>query len=87
MLGRVVEARERCLARADDDGYADQAGSGGGVLDPGLRERVDDAAAEFKRCFDAAAAQPTSKNLDALRAATDRLMRAGARVLIELDRP
>ncbi len=82
----MVEAREHCLARADD-GCSDQAGSGGGVLDPGLRERVDDAAAEFKRCFDAAAAQPTSKNLDALRAAIDRLMRAGARVLIEIDRP
>jgi hypothetical protein len=51
-----------------------------------LRERVDDAVAEFDRSFDAAAAQPSRHNLDKLRDATDRLVRAGARVLIELNR-
>ncbi len=71
----------------DDNGPCDPAGDGGGVLDPGLRERVDDAIAEFQRCYDAAMAQPTPANLRALREATDRLMRAGARVLMELDRP
>lgn len=74
------------MAGVDDNGPSSQAGPGDGVLDPALRERVGDAVAEFERCFGAAAAQPTSKNLDALREATDRLMRAGARVLIELDR-
>ncbi len=63
------------------------ADNGDGVLDPGLRVRLDDAVAEFRRHFDAAVAQPTPINLDSLREATDLLLRAGARVLMELDRP
>ena len=74
------------MAEVDDDGPPGRVANGDGVQDPGLRERVGDAVAEFERCFDAAVAQPTSENLDALREATDRLMRAGARVLMELDR-
>lgn len=74
------------MAGIDDNGLSDRVGNGGGVLDPELRKRVADAVAEFERCFDAAVAQPTSKNFDALREATDRLMRAGARVLMELER-
>jgi hypothetical protein len=68
------------------DGPADSDGYGGGALDPSLRERVDEAIAEFQQRYDAAAAQPTARNLEALRAATDRLIRAGSRVLIELNR-
>jgi hypothetical protein len=55
-------------------------------LDLELRERVSDAVAEFDRSFAAAAAHPTGHNLDKLRDATDRMLRAGARVLIEIDR-
>lgn len=56
------------------------------VLDQSLRDRVDGAIADFKRSLDAAIAQPTPESLDQLREATDRVMRAGARVLIELGR-
>lgn len=57
------------------------------MLDPDLRDRVGDAAAEVERCFDALLAQPTQANRGALREAVDRLMRAGARVLIEIEQP
>lgn len=56
------------------------------VLDASLRDRVNHAMADLKRSLDAAVAQPTSENLDQLREATDRVMRASARVLIELGR-
>ena len=67
-------------------GPAGSGSNGGGALDPDLRERMDAAIAEFQKCYDAAAAQPTAGNLEALREATDRLVRAGSRVLIELNR-
>ncbi len=56
------------------------------VLDASLRDRVAEAAADFQRCFPATASPPTPGQLDALRDATDRLMRACARVLIALGR-
>jgi hypothetical protein len=59
----------------------------GGILDPELRQRADKAILEFQRSYDAVMAQPTSRNLDALREGTDWLMRTGARVLMELNRP
>ncbi len=69
------------MAGSDDNGSSDR----DGVLDPDLRRRADDAMADFQRCYDAVVAQPTSKNLDALHEATDRLMRVGARILMELN--
>ncbi len=59
-------------------------GSGQDVLEDALVDRIDRAIAELKGAFGAAAGQPTAQNLDQLREATDRLMRASARVLIEL---
>lgn len=56
------------------------------VLDDLLCDRVNRAMADLKHSLDAAVAQPTAENLDELREATDRLMRAGARVLIEIER-
>ena len=61
-------------------------GSDKGPVALDLRDRVEDAMAEFDRRFAAAAAQPGRHNRDKLRDATDRLVRAGARVLIELNR-
>jgi alpha-D-ribose 1-methylphosphonate 5-triphosphate synthase subunit PhnH len=56
------------------------------LLEASLQDRVRQAVACFNRCLDAAIAAPTPANLDQLRQAADRLMRAGARVLIELER-
>ena len=57
-----------------------------GALDHSLSERVGNACAAFQRRFDAAATHPTKPNRDALREAGERLMRATARVIIELGR-
>ena len=69
----------------DDEpaGFGDDRSSS---IDDRLRKRVNDAMADFERCLDAAVAQPSPQTIDELREATDRLMRAAARVLIELDR-
>ena len=69
-----------------NDGNISHPENDAGPLDFALRKRVDDAVAEFDRSLAAAAAQPSRHNLDNLRDATDRLLRAGARVLIELNR-
>ena len=69
-----------------DDRNGSQPGSDVGPLDLDLRERVNEAVAEFDRSFAAATAHPSKQNLDKLRDATDQLVRAGARVLIELNR-
>jgi hypothetical protein len=70
----------------NDPGSLGGARNGDVILCPSLGDDVAAAAGEFDRCFAAAAAQPTPERLDALRDATDRLMRACARVLIELGR-
>ena len=72
----------------------DQAGSGatarkeaaGSFIDQVLRTRVETDIASFLGAFDAAMAEDTQENRLALRDATDRLLRAGARTRIELER-
>lgn len=59
---------------------------GGGALDQVLRERVHADLAAFLAAFDAALADDTSESRTGLREATDRLLRAGARTRIELER-
>ena len=72
---------------ASDDNGPSAGGRGKqDILDGSLRDRVNRAIAELKQRYDAAVAQPTEANLDELRDAMDRLMRAGARVLIEIER-
>lgn len=56
------------------------------ILDQALCSRVGAALAAFQRSFDAAAAHPTPGALDELREATDQLMRAASRMLLELSR-
>jgi len=55
-------------------------------IDRALRERVEGDIAVFLTAFDAALAHDTPESRAGLRVATDRLLRAGARTRIELER-
>jgi hypothetical protein len=59
---------------------------GGAFIDHALRERVDGDIAAFLAAFDAALDHDTAESRTGLREATDRLLRAGARTRIELER-
>lgn len=59
---------------------------GGVFIDRELRARVDSDIAVFLAAFDAALLADTQESRSALREATDRLLRAGARTRIELER-
>ncbi len=59
---------------------------GGTFIDRALRERVDGDISAFLAAFDAALAEDTIESRAELREATDRLLRAGARTRIELER-
>jgi hypothetical protein len=58
----------------------------GAFIDQELRSRVDGDIAAFLTAFDAALAADTQESRFGLREATDRLLRAGARTRIELER-
>jgi transposase-like protein len=58
----------------------------GAFIDRELRNRVDGDIAAFLAAFDAALAADTQESRFGLREATDRLLRAGARTRIELER-
>ena len=68
------------------DGDAERRRDGGTFIDQQLRERVDGDIAAFLAAFDAALLQDSPESRSALREATDRLLRAGARTRIELER-
>jgi hypothetical protein len=59
---------------------------GAAFIDQALRERVDGDIAAFLAAFDAALDHDTVESRTGLREATDRLLRAGARTRIELER-
>jgi hypothetical protein len=59
---------------------------GGAFIDRALRERVDGDISAFLAAFDVALAEDTLESRADLREATDRLLRAGARTRIELER-
>jgi hypothetical protein len=67
-------------------GAAPRRDAGGSFIDNELRARVDTDIAAFLSAFDAALAHDTQDSRTALREATDRLLRAGARTRIELER-
>jgi transposase-like protein len=71
-------------ARHEANGGAKE--GSGSYIDHDLRARVDGDIAAFLAAFDAALAQDTQESRSALREATDRLLRAGARTRIELER-
>jgi hypothetical protein len=58
----------------------------GAFIDRALRERIDEVIAAFLAAFDAALDHDTTESRTELREATDRLLRAGARTRIELER-
>jgi hypothetical protein len=58
----------------------------GAFIDRELRQRVDGDIVAFLAAFDAALAGDTIESRAGLREATDRLLRAGARTRIELER-
>lgn len=59
---------------------------GASYIDRELRARVEGDIAAFLAAFDAALAEDTQESRSGLREATDRLLRAGARTRIELER-
>jgi hypothetical protein len=59
---------------------------GGVFIDNALRERVESDITAFLAAFDAALTHDTPESRTGLREATDRLLRAGARTRIELER-
>jgi hypothetical protein len=72
---------------ARPDARPEQRKEGGGAfIDSELRARVDGDIAAFLSAFDMALAEDTPETRTALREATDRLLRAGARTRIELER-
>jgi hypothetical protein len=76
--GRPVaqQPRDGDAARKDNTAFIDEQ----------LRSRVDGDIAAFLAAFDAALAADTQESRFGLREATDRLLRAGARTRIELER-
>jgi hypothetical protein len=71
---------------ADPMGEPRKGRDGGTFIDRALRERVDGDISAFLAAFDAALADDTIESRAELREATDRLLRAGARTRIELER-
>jgi hypothetical protein len=78
----MQEPRPAQLPRAD----ADTGRKDNGALGQELRTRVDGDIAAFLAAFDAVLAADTQESRFGLREATDRLLRAGARTRIELER-
>jgi hypothetical protein len=82
---RANDAHPAPFARPD--ARPEQRKEGGGAfIDSELRARVDGDIAAFLSAFDMALAEDTPDTRTALREATDRLLRAGARTRIELER-
>jgi len=65
---------------------ARRSNANGPFIDKELRARVDGDIAAFLAAFDAALVEDTQQSRSDLREATDRLLRAGARTRIELER-
>jgi hypothetical protein len=82
---RQVSALASASPRHDGHGAGAKEGTVA-YIDRELRARVDGDIAAFLAAFDAALVQDTQESRSALREATDRLLRAGARTRIELER-
>jgi len=76
---------QAAVQRTDTD-VAHRKEGAGAYIDKDLRARVDGDIAAFLAAFDAALVEDTQESRSALREATDRLLRAGARTRIELER-
>lgn len=73
-------------AQRSDSDVAHRKDGAASYIDKDLRARVDGDIAAFLAAFDAALVEDTQQSRSALREATDRLLRAGARTRIELER-
>jgi hypothetical protein len=84
----IAALRDESFPRSGNDGVQTgvQKGASSAFIDRELRARVDTDIAAFLAAFDAALMQDTQESRSALREATDRLLRAGARTRIELER-
>ena len=82
-LFTVPEGRPAAQTPRDTDAARKENGA---FIDRELRSRVDGDIAAFLAAFDAALAADTHESRFGLREATDRLLRAGARTRIELER-
>jgi hypothetical protein len=82
----IRPTREISPQMARDHGENGFRKEGGSALDRELRARVDGDVAAFLAAFDAVLAADTQESRFGLREATDRLLRAGARTRIELER-
>lgn len=80
------DARDRPAYAHGVNGGPQAARDNGMFIDQALRERVDGDITAFLAAFDAALAEDTPEHRAGLREATDRLLRAGARTRIELER-
>ena len=74
------------MPREADRHAVQQKETAGSYIDGDLRARVSDDVSAFLAAFDAALAEDTQESRSTLREATDRLLRAGARTRIELER-
>ena len=83
-FGSPANGHSPAAARHDGNGVGKEAN--GTFIDRELRARVEADITAFLAAFDAALADDTQENRSALREATDRLLRAGARTRIELER-
>lgn len=83
-MGQYVPAGNGAPLRAAQE--PQPARDGGSFIDQALRQRVDGDIAAFLAAFDAALDHDTAESRAGLREATDRLLRAGARTRIELER-
>lgn len=84
-LFAAAEGRPQAQMPREDSGTVRRADNGA-FIDQELRTRVDGDIAAFLAAFDAALAGDTQESRFGLREATDRLLRAGARTRIELER-
>jgi hypothetical protein len=83
-MGQYVPAGNGAPMRSAQEPQATR--DGGTFIDQALRERVEGDIAAFLAAFDAALDHDTVESRAGLREATDRLLRAGARTRIELER-
>jgi hypothetical protein len=84
--GRQYAENGRVTPPVPRDGDGARGRDGSSFIDHELRSRVDGDIAAFLAAFDAALAADTQESRFGLREATDRLLRAGARTRIELER-
>jgi hypothetical protein len=83
---RVADPRFAAAGPVNGGNGAPRPENGAAYIDQELRSRVENDIGVFLSAFDAALIEDSQESRTALREATDRLLRAGARTRIELER-